>query len=109
MFLFEELFIKEDFQLRAAVRRMVQAICLTAITTLSLTVSAQPLSSSGTIEGRVQSSDGNEAGPTPKIVPSRTRIDPCSITVPSPTMMRALLNTVSEESLPNLSDGCANT
>ncbi|MCH2348061.1 MAG: carboxypeptidase-like regulatory domain-containing protein, partial [Pseudomonadales bacterium] len=62
MFLFEELFIKEDFQLRAAVRRMVQAICLTALTVLSLTVSAQPLSASGTIEGRVQSSDGNEAG-----------------------------------------------
>jgi len=62
MFLFEELFIKEGFPLHAAVRRMVQAICLTAITTLSLTVSAQPLSSSGTIEGRVQSSDGNEAG-----------------------------------------------
>ena len=62
MFLFEELFIKEGFPLHAAVRRMVQAICLTAITTLSATVSAQPLSSSGTIEGRVQSSDGNEAG-----------------------------------------------
>ena len=62
MFLFEELFIKEDLHLRAALRQIVHAICLTAITMLSLTVSAQPLSASGTIEGRVQSSDGNEAG-----------------------------------------------
>ena len=62
MFLIEKLPLKEVAHLFTGLRRLGHTFCLTCIATLAMTVSAQAQDADGTIEGSVQSSNGQEAG-----------------------------------------------
>lgn len=58
MYLIDKLLVKGD----SARRRLGQAFCLTLIAAMVSSISAQTQAAAGTIEGRVQSSNGQEAG-----------------------------------------------
>ena len=62
MFLIEKLPLKAVAHLFASLRRLGHIFCLTCIAALAMSVSAQPQDANGTIEGRVQSNNGQEAG-----------------------------------------------